>query len=393
MQEVLIDSILDTLKLAPVIIIVYVLIELAEHKFAGKFATGKVLFSPAAPLVGAAAGIIPQCGFSVVSANLYSAGKITLGTLLAVFIATSDEAIPVILSDYSAAPKLIPLILIKFAFAVLVGYIVHFAFRNGFKVRVKSKTAIEKEKTRPSEASDSVDNEKAFLACEDREVKSASPDKEKSVCSCGGKSFAMNTDSKTADKKNESAAQEEESAFGALSGEEKASGNEKGFVSAAHAVSCDRPDALHCRGCHGHSVTGGKEDFKALIVHPLLHSLTVLLYIFIVNLVLGAVLYYVGEEKLSDFLNKTAFLQPFLAALVGLIPNCAASVVISRLYALGSLSLGAAVAGLSAGAGIGYAVLFKENKNAVENFLIIGFMFTVCSLFGLIVDAVASLII
>lgn len=179
MQEVLIDSILDTLKLAPVIIIVYVLIELAEHKFAGKFATGKVLFSPAAPLVGAAAGIIPQCGFSVVSANLYSAGKITLGTLLAVFIATSDEAIPVILSDYSAAPKLIPLILIKFAFAVLVGYVVHFAFRNGFKVRVKSKTAIEKEKTRPSEASDSVDNEKAFLACEDREVKSASPDKEK----------------------------------------------------------------------------------------------------------------------------------------------------------------------------------------------------------------------
>ena len=139
MHEVISDSILDTLKLAPFIVAVYLVIEIAERKAAGRFATGKALFSPVAPLVGAAAGIVPQCGFSVVSANLYSAGKITLGTLVAVFIATSDEAIPVILADYTAAPKLVPLILIKFAFAVAVGYFLHFTFKNGFKIRSKVK--------------------------------------------------------------------------------------------------------------------------------------------------------------------------------------------------------------------------------------------------------------
>ena len=152
-------------------------------------------------------------------------------------------------------------------------------------------------------------------------------------------------------------------------------------------------DVLHCHGCHGHSVTGGKEGIGTLILHPLIHSFTVLAFIFIVNLALGTIIFYVGEDTLSAFLNRTAFLQPFFAALVGLIPNCAASVVISRLYALGSLSLGAAVAGLSAGAGLGYAVLFKENKNVKENLLIVLFVFAVCVLFGMAVDAIKALIV
>ena len=118
-----------------------------------------------------------------------------------------------------------------------------------------------------------------------------------------------------------------------------------------------------------------------------------LAFIFIVNLALGTIIFYVGEDALSAFLNRTVFLQPFFAALVGLIPNCAASVVISRLYALGSLSLGAAVAGLSAGAGLGYAVLFKENKNVKENLLIVLFVFAVCVLFGMAVDAIKALIV
>ena len=132
MTDVLLDSLLDTLKLAPVIIIVYLLIELLERKLAGGLVKNKVLYSPAAPLVGAAAGIVPQCGFSVISANLYAARKISLGTLIAVFIATSDEAIPVILSDFSAAPKLLPLLIIKFLLAVAVGYAVHFIFKKYF---------------------------------------------------------------------------------------------------------------------------------------------------------------------------------------------------------------------------------------------------------------------
>ncbi len=382
MHEVISDSILDTLKLAPFIVAVYLVIEIAERKAAGRFATGKVLFSPVAPLVGAAAGIVPQCGFSVVSANLYSAGKITLGTLVAVFIATSDEAIPVILADYTAAPKLIPLILIKFAFAVAVGYFLHFTFKNGFKIRGKAKDVSHqsdaaklnlnagKEKDCKSDEKEcgcALSRDSAVLPCEEK----------RDILSRENASDKSQTDNRKEENVTDSNKEREED------GEKNMPDSDKK----------DTGDVLHCHGCHGHSVTGGKEGVGMLILHPLIHSLTVLAFIFIVNLALGTIIFYVGEDTLSAFLNRTAFLQPFFAALVGLIPNCAASVVISRLYALGSLSLGAAVAGLSAGAGLGYAVLFKENKNVKENLLIVLFVFAVCVLFGMAVDAINALIV
>ena len=382
MHEVISDSILDTLKLAPFIVAVYLVIEIAERKAAGRFATGKVLFSPVAPLVGAAAGIVPQCGFSVVSANLYSSGKITLGTLVAVFIATSDEAIPVILADYTAAPKLIPLILIKFAFAVAVGYFLHFTFKNGFKIRGKVKNT-----THQSDAAKlnlNAGKEKDFKAVEkeclcalSRDSAVLSGEEKRDILNRENGSDKSQTDNRKEENVTDSAKEREED------GEKNMPDSDKK----------DTGDVLHCHGCHGHSVTGGKEGVGTLILHPLIHSLTVLAFIFIVNLALGTIIFYVGEDALSAFLNRTAFLQPFFAALVGLIPNCAASVVISRLYALGSLSLGAAVAGLSAGAGLGYAVLFKENKNVKENLLIVLFVFAVCVLFGMAVDAIKALIV
>ncbi len=307
MLNVLIDSLIDTLKLAPIIILVHLAIEFFERKVAGSKKMRKVLFSPAAPAVGAAVGIIPQCGFSVVSANLYAAGKISLGTLLAVFIATSDEAIPILLSDFSAAPKLLPLLIIKLVLAVAVGYIVHFAFKNGFK----------------------------FKKSHD---------------------VPQNTDENEHEHNDETPDEEE-------------SGHE-----------------LH--GCHGHTVTGKKESFGYILLHPLLHSFTVLGFIFIVNFLIGTAVYFIGEESIVEFLSKTELIQPFVAALIGLIPNCAASVVITRLYAIGGLSLGAAVAGLSAGAGIGYAVLFKENANVKENVLIVVFAYALCSLAGLIINLI-----
>ena len=383
MHEVISDSILDTLKLAPFIVAVYLVIEIAERKAAGRFATGKALFSPVAPLVGAAAGIVPQCGFSVVSANLYSAGKITLGTLVAVFIATSDEAIPVILADYTAAPKLVPLILIKFAFAVAVGYFLHFTFKNGFKIRgkVKNSTHQSDAAVKPTE---NAGKEKDFKAVEKECLCALSRDS--AVLSGEEKRDILNRENGSDNSQTDNRKEENVTGFA----KEREEDGEKNMPDSDKK---DTGDVLHCHGCHGHSVTGGKEGVGTLILHPLIHSLTVLAFIFIVNLALGTIIFYVGEDALSAFLNRTAFLQPFFAALVGLIPNCAASVVISRLYALGSLSLGAAVAGLSAGAGLGYAVLFKENKNVKENLLIVLFVFAVCVLFGMAVDAVNALIV
>ena len=133
MWETLLDALIDTLKLAPIIVATYILIELVESKFATRVTKSRALFSHAAPALGAAVGIVPQCGFSVVSANLYSARKISLGTLLAVFIATSDEAVPVLLADYTNAYKLLPLLVVKFVLALVVGYAVHFLCPHGFK--------------------------------------------------------------------------------------------------------------------------------------------------------------------------------------------------------------------------------------------------------------------
>lgn len=323
MLDVLIDSLIDTLKLAPIIILVHLAIEFFERKTAGSKKLHRVLLSPAAPAVGAAVGIIPQCGFSVVSANLYATGKISLGTLLAVFIATSDEAIPILLSDITSAPKLLPLLLIKFVLAVAVGYIVHFAFKNGFKFGKSNDVPLKAEESACHDVHEHTDGNAPESEC------------------------AQADEIPQAD---------------------------------------ENVHELH--GCHGHTVTGKKESFGSMLLHPLLHSFTVLGFIFLVNFLIGTAVYFIGEENIVGFLGKTKLIQPFVAALIGLIPNCAASVVITRLYAIGGLSLGAAVAGLSAGAGIGYAVLFKENKNVKENVLIVAFAYALCSLVGLIVNLI-----
>lgn len=324
MWETLLDALIDTLKLAPIIVATYILIELVESKFATRVTKSRALFSHAAPALGAAVGIVPQCGFSVVSANLYSARKISLGTLLAVFIATSDEAVPVLLADYTNAYKLLPLLAVKFVLALVVGYAVHFLCPHGFKFG-----------------------------------KTAAP--------------ATGTPAVSADNPSETAETHDHAEHGHTDRDEH-----------------DRDDnAVY--GCHGHNVTG-KSSVKELILHPLLHSLTVLGFILAVNAVLGLIIYFVGEDRLTEFLGKTEILQPFVATLIGLIPNCAASVVITKLYAMGGLTLGSAVAGLSAGAGIGYAVLFKENKNLKENLLIVAFMYVVCVGAGLLTDLIFSLL-
>lgn len=350
MWDVLLDALIDTLKLAPIIVLTYFLIELIETRFAGKVAKNRALFSDAAPAVGAVVGIVPQCGFSVVSANLYSAGKISLGTLLAVFIATSDEAVPVLLADYRNAYKLLPLLAVKFALALVVGYAVHFLFPRGFKF---GKKALSSEHSDGSDATEKAQSE---------DIKSPET-------SADGRAPEMTA---VCEETCETAHTEEREEHEEHEGHEEQ--EERGSV----------------HGCHGHSVTG-KPSVKEAVLHPLLHSLTVLGFILAVNVILGYVVYFVGEDRLTDFLGKTAIIQPFVATLIGLIPNCAASVVISELYAMGGLTLGSAVAGLSAGAGIGYAVLFKENKSLKENLAIVGFMYVVCTAAGLVTDVVAAL--
>ena len=318
MLEVLVDALIDTLKLIPLLLIANVLIEVLEHAVVGKIRAEKALKGGFAPLIGAGVGLLPQCGFSVVAANMYSSRHIGMGTLLAVFVATSDEAVPILLSSPSSALRLLPLLAVKLAGALVIGYVVSLVLSRRDK-----KNIVE------------VSEGESFHAV-----------------GCHGH---------------------------ALVGETREHEGEH-----SHGGDCD--------GGEEDKLARKKADRKKLLDrflwHPLLHTLTVSLYILAVNILLGVVIYFITEQRLAAFMSGVRFLQPLVAAIVGLIPNCASSVAIAELYGVGTLSLGGAVAGLSVNAGLGLAVLFKENKRMKENFVILALLFAFGVALGTATEAV-----
>ena len=284
------DALIDSLKIVPLLFLAHIVIELIEKVSSDKFY--RCLRGKLAPLIGTGVGLLPQCGFSVVATNLFAARRITVGTLLAVYISTSDEALPILLSNPAAAPKILPLLLIKAVLALVAGYGAELLLRK------------------PGALPTVLTNEK----------------------------------------------------HGAV-------------------------------GCHHHEIGEEEEDkargfFHNYVLHPLVHTLTVFAFILAVNIVFGVVVYYVTPQRLAAFMDNIEFAQPFLAALVGLIPNCASSVIITQMFALGHLTLGGAVAGLGVNAGLGLAVLFKENKNLKANLLIVIFMYLFCTLAGVLLTAI-----
>lgn len=334
MGDVFLDALLDTLKILPFLLVMNLIIELVEHSSKG-FGAHKILKGGGAPLIGTAVGVVPQCGFSVVATELYAKRKIALGTLLAVYIATSDEALPIMLSSYAGVTKLLPVLIIKVCFALVVGYA---AFA------VEKLAAVVKAKKR-----------------------------EQSGDACA---------SEHADAREHEHGREREHAD-------------------AHGHDAASDGCAHIRGCHRHSIEGEQTAvsenatrrqkaarvFREYIEHPLVHTATVILFIFVVNVVFGMLVYYVGEQRIADFIKSTGYLQPLVAALVGLIPNCAASVVITELYVVGGLNLGGAVAGLCMGAGIGYAVLVKQNRPIKNTVAVIIIMYALSALLGVCVTA------
>lgn len=347
MGEVFLDAFLDTLLILPFLLVMNFIIELIEYRSKGLKAN-KALKGGVAPLIGSAVGILPQCGFSVIATELYSKRRIALGTLFAVYLATSDEALPIMLSSYEGLTKVLPVMLIKVGFALVVGYAVFFV------ERLLSKRA----KVAPVNA-DSVQ-------CVDGQ--SERPDEHEH-------------DEHEHDEHEHSENEHEEHEHCDGDGEE---------------------EVVHLYGCHHHSLEGESaalgenatraQKFKRVwslyLKHPVLHTATVIFYIFIVNIIFGITVYYVGEDRLARFIGATGYLQPVLAGLVGLIPNCAASVVITELYVVGGLDLGGAVAGLCVSAGIGYAVLIKQNRPIKNTVFVILFMYAISVGLGMIVNLV-----
>lgn len=332
MGEVFLDALIDTLIILPFLLAMNMLIEFVEYKTSGK--TGKALKGGFAPLIGAAVGIVPQCGFSVVATELFSKKKIAFGTLFAVYIATSDEALPIMLSNPQGISKVLPVLIIKVCFALAVGYATF-----GIEKILERKNA-----------------KKTLVAAE--------------------------TDS----EKGEKGEKTEVSESGACAH------TETEHDETAH------DEIVHAHGCHSHAmeekpigVSETKKQragriWRVYFKHPIFHTLEVIAYIFAVNVIFGLIVYYVGEDKLAEFMSSTGYLQPVLAALVGLVPNCAGSVVITELYVVGGLNLGGAVAGLSVGAGIAYAVLVKQCKPR-DTAIVMATMFVLSVALGICVTA------
>ena len=310
MWEVLLEALIDTLKIFPILFISYVLIEVIESKLSHKMT--KKITSKLAPVAGAGLGLIPQCGFSVVATDMFAKKLISIGTLIAIFIATSDEAIPLIIAQPDKILTLLPLLVIKFIYAVIVGYVLDLIYKRKLDKKVNNiKHSKEHEHNHESEH----------------------------------------------DHEHESEHDHEHEHEGEVSEEIK--------------------------GCCGHDI---KEEnkWKLYALHPLLHSLKILLYILIVNVVIGVIIYLVGEDKLSLFLLNGKWWSVVCAALIGLIPNCAASVVITELFLSSSLPFGALMAGLITNAGLGIVVLLKQNKSLKENLIVVGALFISAIVLGYI---------
>ncbi len=276
--DIFLDALIDTAKMLPFLFAVYLLIEFLEHKASDRFAGTLRKLGPFGPVGGAVLGCIPQCGFSVAVSNLYSGRLVSLGTLLAVYVATSDEAIPILLSSPGSASSVWRLIAAKVIIAVLAGLAVDGA------VKLLHKKSNE-------------DNEPYTDLCKD----------------CG---------------------------------------------------------------CEEHGI------FYSAVKH----TLQIFIFLLAVSFLLGAGIALLGEQRLNQVLMTDSVFQPLLAALIGLIPNCAPSVILTNLYINGSLSFGSVVAGLSTGAGLGLVVLFRTNKRLKENIAITILLYVVGAVSGMIID-------
>lgn len=281
MIDVILDTLIDSLKMLPFLFLSYLIIEFIEHKSSKKIE--KILKSSGkfGPVIGGSLGIFPQCGFSVTAATLYASRVITLGTLIAVFLTTSDEAIPVLLSHPENISILLKIIGIKFIIGICFGFITDLIFRKKHAPKEELKDATEH-----------IHN----------------------LCS-------------------------------------------------------------HCDCKH-----------DGILKPAIKHTVNVFIFILIFAFVLNTLIYVIGEEMLSKLLMNGSVFQPIVASLIGLIPNCASSVLLTELFLSGNISFASIIAGLSSGSGLGMVILFKENKNIKENLKILALIYVIGVSIGLLIE-------
>jgi len=297
MLETILDALIDSAKTLPFLLVIYFFIEFLESNQKAKYKTVKLLNGKFAPLVASGVGFIPQCGFSVMATDLYCQNYLKLGTLIAFFVATSDEALPILLTNEQTLGdwQVWVAFAIKLVYAVVLGFVI-----NLF---------------------------------------------------------------------DESAALRNES-DGEFSSSAEMDGNEENSRAVRH--DCEARS-------HGQTKW---QRFWHFSKHPLLHTLKLFLYIFVVNAVFGLIMLY-AEQSITDFAANLGFFQCFITAAVGLVPNCASSVIICGMKTQGVIGVSAMLAGLVSNSGIAFAILFRQKKWK-RNLGIVALMYLVGVLLGVV---------
>ncbi len=278
MKDIIFDTLLDTIKLLPFLFIAFLLIEYIEHKISNKNKKVITKSKKYGPVLGSLLGALPQCGFSVMATNLYVTRIITLGTLISIYLSTSDEMLPILISEKAPFNLIAKIILIKVLLGIIYGILIDILFNKVFKNKDKENYEI-----------------------------------------------------------------------------------------------CDKE---HCH-CEEHILFS---SFK--------HTLKIALFILITTFMLNTLFHYVGEDFLSKILLKDNIFGSFITCLIGLIPNCGASVILTELYLNNAISLSALLSGLLSSSGSALLVLFKSNKNIKENIFILSLLYLIGVFTGVILELI-----
>ncbi len=329
--DALLDALKDTAIVIPFLYLAYLLVGYFSHNSSKKYS--KILHhtNKAGPLVGAFLGCIPQCGFSSVMSQLYSNRVVSLGTLFAVFIATSDEAIPLMIAKAEFIPSLLFLLLLKVGFGILFGYLVDlilkiFVKKPKFSAKELKKKEINNnektiEKVDEHQEHDEVLNKHEHHDCHHEHCEHHNAEHEKDFMTCG------------------------------------------------------------CNHKHEHSDCCAKNIF----LDALKHTAIIAAYVFVATLIINVCIEYCGLDAIKNLFTQNVYVQISLACLVGLLPNCAASVFLVELYMSGAILFAPMLAGLCAGAGVGLIVLFTTNRKKIwQNLFIILLLYAFAFVAGII---------
>ena len=352
--DILLDAGKDTLSLVPFLLVTYLALESLEH-VAGDHVNGVIKRAGAAgPVVGSLLGIVPQCGFSAMAATLYAGRVVTLGTLVAVFLSTSDEMLPLLLAEQVPVQTMAMLLASKALIALITGFIVDAAIR-GLRRNARAHAAIRRTvlgtTANPAHVNCAHDDHTGGDIIDEVAEAGVSADHIHELC-----------------ERDHCGCDDDEGEHG-------------------HAHGHDHVDEHGHHHDHGHSHSHEGAPVLSIIRSAISHTVQVSVFIFLVTLILVAVLETFGESAIEQFLRGNETLAVLGSALVGLIPNCSASVVITQLYLEGALQLAPMLAGTLISAGVGYLVLFRTNRSARENALFLVMMYVIGAGWGLVLSA------